>query len=160
VALCYIKNVDNINSTKDWCFNITYLVGRAIAQAVSRLPVVAGVPGSRSPFRICSTGRGFSPSSSVSPCQYHSAVALHSDISSWGWAIVPLEASVQRHILTTPTWTTRKGLGCWISWSTFSPWICHIISLSGPLYNTIFLEGLLSPFAKMCFLFETKLAGS
>jgi hypothetical protein len=51
--------------------------GRAMAQAVSRRPPTAEarVRSQVSPYGICggqsSTGKGFSPSTSVFPCQFH-----------------------------------------------------------------------------------------
>jgi len=65
--------------------------GRAMAQAVSRRPLTAEarVRARVSPCGICGgqsgTGTGFSPSSSVFPCQYHSTVAPYSSITAlWG----------------------------------------------------------------------------
>jgi hypothetical protein len=55
--------------------------GRAVAQAVSRWPLTAEVRvrARVDPCGICGgqsgTGAGFSPSSSVFPCQYHSTIA-------------------------------------------------------------------------------------
>jgi len=71
-------------------FRFTYLkyVGRGTVQTVSRRPLTSEVRvRSRiSPCGICGgqtgTGTGFSPSSSVSPCQYRSTVALHTHVSS------------------------------------------------------------------------------
>jgi hypothetical protein len=63
--------------------------GRAMAQVVSRQPVTAEarVRARVNPCGICGgeigTGTGFSPSSSVFPCQYHSTVALQTHII-WG----------------------------------------------------------------------------
>jgi hypothetical protein len=64
-------------------------MGRTMAQVVSRQPFTAearfraristcGICGQSGP------GTGFSPSSLVFPCQYHSTVALHTHISSRG----------------------------------------------------------------------------
>jgi hypothetical protein len=64
------------------------LVGRAMAQAVSRWPLTAEaqVRSRVDPCGICGgqigTGAGFSPSSSVFPCQYHSAIAPYSSITA------------------------------------------------------------------------------
>jgi hypothetical protein len=60
-----------------------------MAQAVSRRPVTVEtwVRAWVSPYGTCGgqsgTETGFSPSSSVFPCQYHSTVALRTDIV-WG----------------------------------------------------------------------------
>jgi hypothetical protein len=57
-----------------------------MAQAVSRRPLTAeaGVRALVNPCGICGgqsgTGIGFSPSSSVLPCQYHSTVVLKTHI--------------------------------------------------------------------------------
>jgi hypothetical protein len=62
--------------------------GRAMAQAVSRWPLTseARVRARVDPCGICGgqsgTGTGFSPSSSVFPCQYHSTVAPYSSITA------------------------------------------------------------------------------
>jgi hypothetical protein len=68
-----------MSSTKD----------RAMAQVVSRRPLTAEarVRARINPCGICGgqngTGTGFSPGSSVFPCQYHSTVALQTHII-WG----------------------------------------------------------------------------
>jgi hypothetical protein len=60
-----------------------------MAQVVSRRPLTAEARFRVrvNPCGICSgqsgTGTGFSPSSSVFPCQYHSTVALQTHIT-WG----------------------------------------------------------------------------
>jgi hypothetical protein len=60
--------------------------GRAIGQVVSRrlLTADALVRSRGNPCGICGgqsgTGTGFSPSSSVFPCQYHSTVAVQTHI--------------------------------------------------------------------------------
>jgi hypothetical protein len=60
-----------------------------MAQIVSRRPLTAEtwVRARINPCGICDgqnvTGTGFSPSSSVFPCQYHSTVALQTHIM-WG----------------------------------------------------------------------------
>jgi hypothetical protein len=64
-------------------------MGRAMAQAVSRRPLTAEarVRARVNPCGICGgqsgTGTGFSLSSSVFPCRYHSTVALQTHII-WG----------------------------------------------------------------------------
>jgi hypothetical protein len=61
-----------------------------MAQAVSRRPLIleARVRARVSPRGICGgqsdTKTGISPSSSVFPCKYHTTVALHKHVSSWG----------------------------------------------------------------------------
>jgi hypothetical protein len=57
---------------------------------------------------INNTGTGFRPSSSVLPCQNHSAVAPYLYII-WGWTIGPLVAAVQRHSLTPSAWKTNMS---------------------------------------------------
>jgi hypothetical protein len=77
-----------------------------MAQAVSHRPLTAEsrVRALVNPCGICSeqsgTGTGFSQSSSVFPCQYHSTVVLHTHISSGWWTICLLVAAVQRRSLT------------------------------------------------------------
>jgi hypothetical protein len=62
--------------------------GRAMAQAVTRWPLIreARVRARVSPCGICgrqsSTGTGFSPSSSVFLCQYHSTIPPYSCITT------------------------------------------------------------------------------
>jgi hypothetical protein len=81
-------------------------LGRAMAQAVSRRPLMAesrvrtrvnpcGIFGGQS-----GTGAGFSPSSSAFPCQYHSIVSLYTHVSSGERTVCPLVAAVQRRSLT------------------------------------------------------------
>jgi hypothetical protein len=66
-----------------------FMKGRAMVQVVSRrlLTAEARVHARVNPSGICGeqsgTGTGFSPSSSVFPCQYHSTVALQTHIM-WG----------------------------------------------------------------------------
>jgi hypothetical protein len=63
------------------------LLSRIMAQAVSCRPLTAEdrVRARVGPCAICGeesgNGTGFSPNSSVSPCQYHSNVAIHTFIS-------------------------------------------------------------------------------
>jgi hypothetical protein len=65
------------------------LSGRAMAQAVSRRPIMAKdrVRARVSPCRICGgqsdTGTDFSPSYSDFACQYVSTMAVHIRISYW-----------------------------------------------------------------------------
>jgi hypothetical protein len=84
---------------------------RVTAQVVGRRPLTTEV---RVDARgICDgqsgTGAGFSPSSSVFPCQYNSTVALHSHVSPLGWTIGPFVDVVQKRSLTPWTWTTSFG---------------------------------------------------
>jgi hypothetical protein len=89
--------------------SINLLIGRAMAQPVSRRPLIAKV---RACVRVSpcgifggqnGTGTRFSPSSLLFPCQYNSTVALHAHISSRGLAIGPLVVAVQRRSLTPRT---------------------------------------------------------
>jgi hypothetical protein len=94
-------------------------------------------------YEICgeqsSSGRSFSPSSSIIPCQYHSTMALYTHISSDGWTIGPLVTTVQRHSLTPSTWTKLSLpealiLIC-VSYSTDTTWVAHnLVTLSQVTY--------------------------
>jgi hypothetical protein len=78
-----------------------------MAHAVSRRPLIEATrvrPSSS--HRQNGTGTGFSPNSSVLPCQYHSATALHTCILSRWWTIGPLLVEIQRRSLIQSTWTT------------------------------------------------------
>jgi hypothetical protein len=72
-------NTEPLRPANRW--NLNASVGRAIAQAVSRRPltVETRVRSRVSPCEICGgqsgTGIGFSPSTSVFPCQFHSTGA-------------------------------------------------------------------------------------
>jgi hypothetical protein len=72
-------------------YNCYYIhIGRAMALTVNLRPLSAEarVHARLSPYGICGgrsgTGTGFSPSSLVSPCQYHSTVALLTPVSPGG----------------------------------------------------------------------------
>jgi hypothetical protein len=102
IVLHIYLQVENTNRNKT---QARLQVGSAMAQAVNRRPLTAEarVRSHLIPCGFCG-GRGgsgtyFSPSSSVSTCQYHSTVALHTYISSGGCTIGPLCAAVQRHRL-------------------------------------------------------------
>jgi hypothetical protein len=79
-----IVSVKQPSVTTDW---LTHLLGRAMAQVGSRWPLnaEARVRARVNPCWICGgqSGTGFSLSSSVFPCQYHSTVALQIHII-WG----------------------------------------------------------------------------
>jgi hypothetical protein len=72
------------NRHEAMCLVLTLFTDRAMAQAVSRRPLIAKprVCGRFSPCMMyggqSGTGTDFSPSSSVFPCQYHSTVAPQS----------------------------------------------------------------------------------
>jgi hypothetical protein len=118
-------------------------LGRAMAQAVSRLPPIAEsrVFSWVSSCEICGgqsvTGAGLSPSSSVLPCQYHSTV-LHTHTSYWGEKYVrqwqQLRDVVSPHnnriksmeshggmILTGRNWITRRETWKSTTLSTTNP---------------------------------------
>jgi hypothetical protein len=78
--------------------NIKLISGRAMAQAVSRRAEVrvnpCGICGGQS-----GTGAGFSPTSSVFPCQHNSTLALYSHIT-WGMNNRPVggrSSEIQSH---------------------------------------------------------------
>jgi hypothetical protein len=83
------------------------IYGRAMAQVVSRRPLTAEdrVRGRVNPSGICSgqsgTGTGFSPSSSVFPCQYHSTVALQTHII-WGMRNMITQVGIHAWVLDPP----------------------------------------------------------
>jgi hypothetical protein len=95
-------------------FRCKFISGRAMAQAVSCWPLTAEARFHAwvSPCGICGeqsgTGTGFSPSSFIYPCNYHSTMALHTRTSGRGMnnTIGLLVAAVQRHSLTPSTGTT------------------------------------------------------
>jgi hypothetical protein len=94
--------------------------GHTIAQAVTRLPVIAEarVRARVRPYGICGgqtgTGAGFFSEFFGFPCQYHSTMALHAHISHGGRTINPLMAAVQRHSHTPWTWNNNSGVESYI----------------------------------------------
>jgi hypothetical protein len=86
-----------------------------MAQVVSRRPLTAEarVRARVCPRRICAgqsgTGTGFSPSSSVSPCQYRSTAVVHTHTSPGGWTVGPLVAANQRRCVTPSTETKNNA---------------------------------------------------
>jgi hypothetical protein len=83
--------------------------GRAMTHAVSCWPLTAEAR-VRARIILCvicggksDTGTGFSPRSSVFPCQYQSTVALHTHLYFGGYTIGPLVAAGQRHLLPPST---------------------------------------------------------
>jgi hypothetical protein len=91
--------------------------GRAMAQAVNRRPLTAEsrLHARVNPCGICGgqsgTATGFSLSSSVFSCQYHSTVVLHTHVSSGGWTVCLLVAAVQRRSLTSSK-STNYSTSC------------------------------------------------
>jgi hypothetical protein len=80
-------------------------LGHAMAQAVSRQPLTAEarVRSQVSPYGICGgqsgTGAGFSPSTSVFPCQLHSTGA-------------PLQGKTEKRLIIFITGLHNKPQGC------------------------------------------------
>jgi hypothetical protein len=89
-------------------------LGCAMALVITGWPLTTEVwvHASVSPCGVCGgqsgTVTGYSLSSSVFPCQYYSTMALHFHISSARWTVGLSEAAVQRHSLTSSTWTTVR----------------------------------------------------
>jgi hypothetical protein len=83
--------------------------GHVMVQAVSRRSPTAEnrVCTRVSPRGICggqsSSEAGFTPTFSVLTCHCHSTMTLHTHVSSRGWTIGPLLASVHRHSLASST---------------------------------------------------------
>jgi hypothetical protein len=84
ILVVSISGVDNGSAAS---VSLTPIVGRAMAQVVSRRPLTAEdrVRARVNPCGICGgqsgSRTGFSPSSSVFSCQYHSTVALQTHIN-------------------------------------------------------------------------------
>jgi hypothetical protein len=86
-----------------------------MAQVVSRRPLTAEarVRARVNPCGICGgqsgTGTGFSSSSSVSPCQYHSTVALQTRII-WGMRNMLRKVGIHAWVLDPPHIQGKKLL--------------------------------------------------
>jgi hypothetical protein len=97
--------------------NSKFMFGRAMTQAVTRQPLIseARVCAQVSPCGIYGgqfgTGTGFSPNSLLLPCQYRSAVALHTHMESqWGvceecWNVI-MQMLSSLSLYSSRFWTT------------------------------------------------------
>jgi hypothetical protein len=91
---------------------------RAMTRAVSRRPLtaVARFRTRVNPCGICvgqsGTGTGFSPSSSVLPCQYHTTVVLRTHLSSGGQTRPVGGRCYSEHSLIPSTWTGTSDWPC------------------------------------------------
>jgi len=106
----FIEICKHIQRQMTWSVKSTK--GSCMAQVISRRPVIAEawVRAQVSPCAIyigeSGAGTGFSPSSSLFSCKYHSTMALHAHISSVGRTKGSFVAAVRKNSCTPSTWTT------------------------------------------------------